>query len=32
MPRVKLIAEKSDVGADQHAEIDAIVETLGRVA
>jgi alkylhydroperoxidase family enzyme len=32
MPRIKLIEEKSDVAADQHAEIDAIVETLGRVA
>ena len=32
MPRVKLIAEKSDVGAEQHAEIDSIVETLGKVA
>lgn len=32
MPRIKLIAEKGDVGADQHEEMDAIVETLGRVA
>ena len=31
MPRVKLLTEKSDVGEDQHAEIDAIVETLNRV-
>ena len=31
MPRVKLLTEKTDVGEDQHAEIDAIVETLNRV-
>ena len=31
MPRVKLLTEKGDVGEDQHAEIDAIVETLNRV-
>lgn len=31
MPRVKLLTEKTDVGEEQHAEIDAIVETLNRV-
>lgn len=31
MPRVKLLTEKTDVGEDQHGEIDAIIETLNRV-
>ena len=28
MPRIKMIAEKSDIPAEQHAEFDAIVEVL----
>ena len=31
MPRIKMIAEKSDIPAEQHAEFDAIVEVLHRV-
>ena len=31
MPRIKLITEKADIPAEQHAEYDKIVEILGRV-